>query len=459
MGSSVLNGSTQRTLQDPKLKERLQDLRRTDNWTNWFFIARTYLFLACAIAGAIAFDFYRQAAGWPVAWNIPVFLLAIVLVGAGQHQLSGLAHEGVHHILFRNRWLNELCSDLFCMFPLFSSTYHYRLQHLAHHQFVNDPVRDPDISQLQTSGHWLNFPVTKKKFILSLVKQFWLPNLVRFIRVRAAYNSTGTDKNPYLRKGEKPSKVGVRIGVAYLLGLAALLTALVYLGDPLWLALAPLGLWALVMALYARLPATKFHGSRVHPVIAQRWMVMLRVSYISLVFVALAWLTHLTGRQAALYYFFLWIVPLLTSFSFFMILRQTVQHGNADRGWLTNTRTFFVHDLIDFAVFPIGQGLHLPHHLFATVPHFRLGRLHQELLAYPEYQVEAQQVHGYFLPPHQPQQYPTVLDVLGPDYAPHEFHGVHIDNTVLEDCQVEEKAAILHEGEQEAKRVAQAGGN
>ena len=33
-------------------------------------------------------------------------------VGAGQHQLSGLAHEGAHHILFRNRWFNDLASDL-----------------------------------------------------------------------------------------------------------------------------------------------------------------------------------------------------------------------------------------------------------------------------------------------------------------------------------------------------------
>ena len=90
------------------------------------------------------------------------------------------------------------------MFPLFSSTHHYRLQHLAHHQFVNDPDRDPDVSQLQTSGHWLPFPLGKREFLRTLLKQLWLPNLIRFIRVRAAYNATGTDKNPYMRKGWKP---------------------------------------------------------------------------------------------------------------------------------------------------------------------------------------------------------------------------------------------------------------
>ena len=143
------------------------------------------------IGGAIAFDRYRIAQDWSWLWSVPVALLAIFLVGAGQHQLSALSHEAVHHILFRSRFWNELTSDLFCMFPLFSSTHHYRLQHLAHHQFVNDPVRDPDISQLQTSGHWLAFPLTKKQFLRALLKQLWLPNLIRFIRVRAQYNATG----------------------------------------------------------------------------------------------------------------------------------------------------------------------------------------------------------------------------------------------------------------------------
>ena len=100
------------------------------------------------------------------------------------------------------------------MFPLFSTTHHYRLQHHAHHQFVNDPQRDPDVSQLQTSGHWLPFPMPKKAFLLTLLKQLWVPNLIRFMRVRAQYNAVGTDKNPYLRKGWKPSKAPVLIGAA-----------------------------------------------------------------------------------------------------------------------------------------------------------------------------------------------------------------------------------------------------
>jgi fatty acid desaturase len=444
-----------KSLSDPELKEHLQQLRQTDNWTNWYYLARVYLYFALVLGAAIWFDLFRAAAGWSIAWDVPVFLVAIVLIGAGQHQLSGLAHEAVHHILFRNRYLNDLASDLLTMFPLFSTTHHYRLQHLAHHQFVNDPERDPDVSQLQTSGHWLNFPLTKKQFLLRLLKQLWVPNLLRFIRVRAVYNSTGTDKNPYLRKGWKPPKFPTVIAILYLLGQIGLLTALTWHGDPFWLAVAPSAFFVAVMAFYWRLPDRFYYQSRVHSTISMRTMNLLRLTFITALFSALAWITLFTGVWVAVYYFLLWLVPLVTSFAFFMILRQWVQHGNGDRGWMTNTRVFFVGPFIRFSVFPVGQDYHLPHHMFASVPHYRLKELHSVLLQSPEYREQALEVHGYFASPERPKVHPTVLDVIGPEYAAREFRGVHIDNTVLEDVEVEEKEAILEDGAREAQRVAE----
>src|SRR3954454_17612315 len=245
--SLVVSTAMPKSLKDAELKDHLQRLRQTDNVTNWLYVARSYLFLALVLGGAIWFDQVRQAEGRCVMWSVAVFAVAVVLVGAGQHQLSGLAHEGAHHILFRNRRLNELVSDWFCLFPLFSSTHHYRLQHLAHHQFVNDPARDPDVSQLQTSGHWLSFPVTRPQFLRALLRQLWLPNLARFILVRAKYNSTGTDKNPYVKKGAKQPKLAVRIGLLYLVSLAASLVWFVYANDTLMLALVPGGLYAATM--------------------------------------------------------------------------------------------------------------------------------------------------------------------------------------------------------------------
>jgi fatty acid desaturase len=441
-----------KSLKDPKVREILQDLRRTDNFTNIYYFIRIYLYFAVVIGGTIWF--YHQNAplelGW--WWNIPVTLLAIVLVGAGQHQLTGLAHEASHHILFKNRLINDLASDWLCMFPMYSATQHYRLQHLAHHQFVNDPVRDPDISQLQTSGHWLDFPLGKGVFVKTLLKQLWIPNLIRFIRIRAKYNAIPTDKNPYLKKGWKPGKTVVRVGIVYMAVLVAVLTTFVRLEEPLLLGLVPLGLYLAAMIFYSLIPADMFHQSRVHPVISMRAMSLMRITYITGLFCGLAWLSLLVDPYAVLYYFLLWLVPIFTSFSFFMILRQIVQHGNGGRGWLTNTRVFFVNRMINFAVFPIGQDLHLPHHLFASVPHYRLRRLHEALLEFPEYREQAVVVEGYFLPPHRPQTHPTVVDVLGPEYA-HPEAEVYIDNEVLVGEEVEDREEILRQGQAEIERA------
>lgn len=432
------------SLSDPALKAELQRLRKTDNLTNWYYLARTYLYLAvvlgCAVAGM---EYIRTSElGW--GWMIPIGLVTIIFVGAGQHQLSGLAHEGAHHILFKNRWLNDLASDIFTMFPVFGATHLYRLQHLAHHQFVNDPDRDPDVSQLRTSGHWLNFPVAPRTFFRMLAKQLWVPNLFRFMRIRAKYNATGTDKNPYIPKGLKQSRLAVRIGILYLVSMVGTLTGLYYLGDPLLMVLVPLGLWVIACLVFWKLPANKFNQSRLHPVVPLRYMTMLRLGYATTIFTSLALIQHYTGAPAALYYLFLWVVPIFTAFAFFMILRQIVQHGNADRSWITNSRTFFVHRFINFAVFPMGQEYHLPHHMYATIPHYRLKELHEFLMQYPEYQQEAVVVEGYFRPPHTPKTRPTVIDVLGPEYAiRHEE--IYVDNSVLEDDVVDEKDAILRE--------------
>lgn len=437
-----------KSLSDPDLKAALQELRQTDNLTNWWYVLRTYLYLLLVIGGAVWFFENREA--WQLPWvlNVPVALVAIVLVGAGQHQLSGLAHEGSHYILFRNRVLNDLASDLLTMFPLFASIYHYRLQHLAHHQFVNDPDRDPDVSQLKTSGHWLGFPLERREVLRALIRQLSPFRLIRFMRIRAQYNATGTDKNPYMLKGQKPSKGAVRVGVLYLLAVVATLTTLFYTTDEWWLMPAVAGaMWLVVTAVFLKLPDHKYHQSKLRPVIHARYTSTLRVGFITLLLTALAVVTKLTGAPAVPYFLVLWVVPIFTSFAFFMILRQLVQHGNGGRGWINNTRTFILAPLIRFAVFPLGQDYHLPHHMYATVPHYRLKRLHALLMEYPEYRAEALEVHGYFASPERPKVHPTVVEVLGPEFAPRSEE-VHIDAEAVSVVEFNDKEGLAKEVEE-----------
>jgi fatty acid desaturase len=220
------------------------------------------------------------------------------------------------------------------------------------------------------------------------------------------------------------------------------------------LAAMPAAMWLAAMAFYGVIPDNWYRQSRVHPVISARQMSMMRISFITILLCGIAWGTFLTGAPVAVYFLLLWVVPILTSFSFFMVLRQLVQHGNADRGRLTNTRTFFVHPFVQFAVFPLGQDYHLPHHLFATVPHYRLKRLHEFLLQYPEYQEEGVVVEGYIWPPRKSQdsrintmdetaaRNPTVVEVVGPDYHAEEGNPIYIDHSVLEQAEVEDAELV-----------------
>ena len=140
--------TTAKALNDQYLKEQLQILRQADNITNLWYIVVSYIYLITTIGLTIAFFEYREQFGAPWWTTIPITILAVFMIGAGQHQLTGLGHEGSHHSLFKNKKWNEFASDVFCMFPVYSTTHFYRLQHLAHHQFVNDPEKDPDVSQL-----------------------------------------------------------------------------------------------------------------------------------------------------------------------------------------------------------------------------------------------------------------------------------------------------------------------
>ena len=88
-----------------------------DNWTNGFYLVREYACLALIVS--LPITFFHLHKGWGLSWwwNVPVTMLAIVLVGGLQHRLSALAHEASHYMLFRHRALNELISDWFCLFP------------------------------------------------------------------------------------------------------------------------------------------------------------------------------------------------------------------------------------------------------------------------------------------------------------------------------------------------------
>src|SRR5687767_8342977 len=103
-------------LNDPDFLRRVNVLRQTDNWTNWLYLLRAYLFLAVVIGLTVAWCEHLWFAGESLLWAAPVVLVCIICVGAGQHRLATLTHEAAHYMLFKNRRLNEFVSEWFCMF-------------------------------------------------------------------------------------------------------------------------------------------------------------------------------------------------------------------------------------------------------------------------------------------------------------------------------------------------------
>ena len=54
-------------------------------------------------------------------------------------------HETIHHTAFSSRWLNRRVADAIGFLHFLPARY-FRAFHLAHHQFTQDPARDPELA-------------------------------------------------------------------------------------------------------------------------------------------------------------------------------------------------------------------------------------------------------------------------------------------------------------------------
>jgi fatty acid desaturase len=404
---------------DPRLNEEIMQLRAVGHATNLGFLAIEYSCLAVVIGGAIAFREWRQGSGLPWAWDIPVLALGIVLVGALQHRLAGLGHEAAHYSLLKNKLLNDLIGDVFCMFPILSTLHFYRPFHLAHHQYTNDPGRDPDLVTLGGSKMVERFPMSRWQFIKSFYLRVFTEPLA-FLKYEQDYvdiNMLGRSENIYLRRlpgsngsGRAWPRLGAILGLIYLLAFIAGQWAITSAGRPDCLVYEGMVGTFVVLATARALPGTAFFPSPFRQPYSSRTSGVLRLTCYSWFLVALGLLRTATAGRSSFYFWVLWVAPLMTSFPFFMLLRDVYQHTNADDGRLTNTRVFFPDPFTRWAVFVYGQDMHVPHHLFPAIPHHRLGRLHRLLkVRHPDYAVSVVECHGTFA---NRKGLPTILETL-----------------------------------------------
>ncbi len=149
------------------------------------------------------------------------------------------------------------------MFPILSTVHFYRLFHLAHHQYTNDPKRDPDLVTLGGSKMLDRFPMSRSEFI----KRFYLRAFTEplaFLMYERDYvdiNVLGRSDNVYLGRGSEANgmgrlwpRLGATLGLCYLLAFIAGQWAITLAGRPDFLLYEGLLGTLLVMAVARRCP-------------------------------------------------------------------------------------------------------------------------------------------------------------------------------------------------------------
>jgi fatty acid desaturase len=255
---------------------------------------------------------------WHFWFNPLLFALAVMFIGARQHALIILMHEGAHRRLFRSRTVNDWVTELLLAWPLVLVSMHsYRRNHFPHHRYLNTN-NDPDWTRKQTAD-W-RFPKTKRDMARVLAYQGLGLGIVRFVLIVA--------RLPKSQRGGPDNERAFRVARRFYF--AALVIAILWLG---------LGVPVLL----------------------------------------------------------LWIVPFVTWTQLAFHIRSMAEHfGIHDRvGIWSETRTVVPTMFDRLFLVPKNVGYHIEHHLYPSVPFFRLRRLHALLDETPQYRQHAAVTRGY----------------------------------------------------------------
>jgi fatty acid desaturase len=100
------------------------------------------------------------------------------------------------------------------------------------------------------------------------------------------------------------------------------------------------------------------------------------IAFHVLMLIVFAWSGYLVQ------YLVLWILPLVTVVQAILRLRAIAEHGATTdfSSPLTAARTNVAPAWLEWLIFPHGVNYHIEHHLYASVPHYRLRELHREML-------------------------------------------------------------------------------
>lgn len=132
----------------PELRRDVQALCILDNWHGPLEIMEHWSFVVVS----------AWASMW--AWRslpplvaMPVYLLAIFIIGGRQRALAGVLHQACHGTLMAHRRLGRILAAGLAGFPVLQSVSGYSASHVrAHHGHFGDPQQDPDFQFFLRAG-------------------------------------------------------------------------------------------------------------------------------------------------------------------------------------------------------------------------------------------------------------------------------------------------------------------
>jgi fatty acid desaturase len=172
-------------------KEQLRALSEVNPWISTCHILLEWT--AVVLAAAMCHHF-----GNPL-----LYLLCVAFIGARQHALLILMHDGTHYRLFRNRRINDWVTEVLLAWPHLVTMRSYRENHIAHHNFVNTES-DPDWLRKKDNAEW-QFPQSARKLLGIFLRDLIGIGGINLIRLASSLSSASA----------APSKAFVRIRLSF----------------------------------------------------------------------------------------------------------------------------------------------------------------------------------------------------------------------------------------------------
>jgi len=162
-------------------------------------------------------------------WNPLLYLIAVAIIGARQHALLILMHDGVHYRLFQNRRLNDWVCEVLLAWPNLISARAYRRNHFAHHRYLNTQ-QDPDWARRQGDAAWV-FPKHWSELARMMLRDLSGLGAIAFLRLARMLLTRDTGVN----QGLNLARYGFYLVAAVVLGWAGLAKiAILYWFVPLF---------------------------------------------------------------------------------------------------------------------------------------------------------------------------------------------------------------------------------